>query len=100
MAIKKKPPILNHHDIRELKDKLHHLKPAIVIDNKGLTDEIFQDIDSALNDFELIKIRTHTDSSEELITIADEICSKTKAALVQTIGFIIAIYRKNLLVEE
>jgi len=91
---------LNHHDIRGLKEKLHNLKPTVVIDNRGLTEETFQAIDHALNSDELIKIRTHASSSEELIAIAEEICEKVKAALIQTFGYIIAIYRKNILPEE
>ncbi|MDR1057678.1 MAG: YhbY family RNA-binding protein [Coxiellaceae bacterium] len=91
---------LNSHNIRELKEKLHNLKPTIVIDDKGLTEEIFQEIDHALNKDELIKIRTHTDSSEELSTIAEKICHKVKATLIQILGYIIAIYRKNVQPEE
>lgn len=100
MTDNKKSLTLNPHDMRELKNQLHHLKPAIVIDDSGLTDEVFQDIDRALNESELVKIRTHANSSEELVTIADEICTKAKAILVQTIGYIIAVYRKNVLIED
>jgi RNA-binding protein len=91
---------LNSHDLRELKSQLHHLKPAVVIDNGGLTDRIVQDIDLALTESELIKIRTHANNSKELSTIANEVCNKAEAILVQTIGYIIAIYRRNLVVEE
>ena len=91
---------LKPHDIRELKGKLHTVKPSVVIHNSDITHEIIQTIEQELNSNELIKIRTHVDSSEELATIAEEICSKTKAALIQTIGFIIAIYRENLVTEE
>jgi RNA-binding protein len=91
---------LQPHVIREMKGKLHQLKPMVVIDNNGLTDELFKEIDQALNDNELIKIRTLANSSEELSAIAEKVCVKAKAVLIQTIGQIIAVYRKNLQVEE
>ncbi len=100
MTDNKKSPALNTHDLRELKNQLHHLKPAVVITEAGLTNAVFQDIEQALVESELIKIRTNASSSEELTTIADEICAKVKAVLVQTMGYIIAVYRKNVLVEE
>ena len=100
MISKKTLPTLNPHDIRELKSKLHHLKPVVIIGNKGLTDAVTQEIDRALNDHELIKVRADVKNSEELATIADAICAKTKSTLIQTIGHIIAVYRKNLQAEE
>ena len=100
MTAKKTVVSLDPHEIRELKNQLHNLKPAIIIENDGLTDTVIQEIDNALTDNELIKVRTHATTSEELVTIAEEICSKTKAALIQTIGYIVAIYRKNPQVEE
>jgi len=99
MTTKKTSPI-NSQDLRELKNKLHHLKPIVIIDNNmGLSDAVFQEIEQALNEHELIKIRTHTNTREDLNILAEAICAKTKASIVQTIGYIIAIYRKNLIEE-
>lgn len=97
----KKQSILAPQDIRELRSKVHHLKPIVIIGNNGLTDAVIQEIDHALNDHELIKIRVHIkDNKEELAKITSEICTKTQATLIQTIGHIVAIYRKNLQIEE
>ena len=101
MIEKIKPPILTPHDIRELKGKIHHLKPIVIIGNNGLTPAVIQEIDRALNDHELIKIRVHVkDSKEELAKTTQEICAKTNATLIQTIGHIASVYRKNLQSEE
>lgn len=91
---------LSSHDLRDLRGKLHHLKPTVIVGDNGLTDAVIAEIDRALSDHELIKIRAHVDNSEELVTIADTICSKTTAVLVQIIGHIVAIYRKNPQTEE
>ena len=101
MAKKIKQPVLTSQDIRELRSKLHHLKPVIIIGNNGLTDAVIQEINRALNDHELIKIRTQIkDRKKELTQVIQEICTKTDAALIQVIGHIVAIYRKNLQPED
>ena len=101
MTKKIKQPILAAQDIRELKGKIHHLKPIVIIGNNGLTEAVIQEIDRALNDHELIKIRANVkDGKEALTKITQEICTKTNATLIQTIGHIIAVYRKNLQNED
>lgn len=96
MAKKIKQITLTPQNIRELRSKIHHLKPVVIIGNNGLTESVIQEIDRALNDHELIKIRVHVkDKKDELIKITQEICTKTNATLIQFIGHIIAVYRKN-----
>lgn len=87
--------VLSQQDIRGLKSRLHQLRPAVVINNNGLDNWTYQNIDLALDSNELIKIRTHINGSEELRKVAHTICSSLKATLIQTVGHIIAIYRKN-----
>jgi len=86
---------LTPQDIRSLKNKVHHLKPIVIVGNKGLTDTVIQEIDRALDDHELMKIRIHTQNREELTKNTTDICTKTNAILIHSIGHIIAIYRKN-----
>ena len=87
---------LTPQNIRSLKAKVHHLKPVVIVGNKGLTDMVIQEIDHALDDHELMKIRIHTQNREELTKNTTDICTKTNAILIHSIGHIIAIYRKNL----
>ena len=86
---------LTPQDIRSLKNKVHHLKPVVIVGNKGLTDMVIQEIDRALYDHELMKIRIHTQNREELAKNITDICTKTNVILIHSIGHIIAIYRKN-----
>ena len=86
---------LTPQNIRNLKSKVHHLKPIVIVGNKGLTDMVIQEIDRALDDHELIKIRIHTQDREALATAISDICTKTNAKLIHSIGHIIAIYRKT-----
>jgi RNA-binding protein len=81
---------------RELKSQLHALKPIVIIGDNGLTDNVLAEIERALNDHELIKIRlSEAATSEKRDQIAAQICETTRATLIQTIGWIIAIYRKS-----
>ena len=91
---------LSRQDIRILKDQLYQLRPCVVINGSGLDTWAVQNIDMALESNELIKIRTHASNRDELLKIANEICSSLKATLIQVVGYIIAIYRKNPELEE
>ncbi|MCL5260618.1 MAG: ribosome assembly RNA-binding protein YhbY [Gammaproteobacteria bacterium] len=95
MAKSKLKQTLLPHEIRELRSMLHHLKPVVIIGQNGLSSAVVLETDRALTDHELIKIRLNIEDREVRTKIATEICEKTKAALIQTIGHIIAIYRKN-----
>jgi RNA-binding protein len=86
---------LTPQNIRSLKAKVHHLKPIVIVGNKGLTDMVIQEIDRALDDHELMKIRIHTQNREDLAKNTADICTKTNAILIHSIGHIVAIYRKN-----
>jgi len=80
---------------RELKAQSHSLKPTIIVGNNGLTDAVLSEIHRALEDHELIKIRFNEKDRELREEIVTKICKKNKAVLIQSIGHIIAIYRKS-----
>lgn len=83
-------------NIKELAVKVHKLKPIVTIGSKGLTDAVQLEIDRALEDHELIKIRIVGGDKEYRGQITDQICQKQNALLVKKIGHIIAIFRKSL----
>lgn len=100
MAKKKQKPTLSSQEVRILRSQLHHLKPVVIIGNNGLSTAVLQEINRALDDHELIKIRTNLADRGERSKVSCEICDKLAASLIQTIGQIIAIYRKNPNMEE
>lgn len=79
----------------ELKRKAHSLKPIILIGDKGLTENVHAEIDRGLKDHELIKIKMHVKERDEKKTMRDEIIATHSAQLIQQIGHVIVIYRKN-----
>ncbi|MDI9818947.1 MULTISPECIES: ribosome assembly RNA-binding protein YhbY [unclassified Legionella] len=78
-----------------LKAKAHHLKPVVLLGAKGLTPAIIEEANIALTTHELIKIKISGVEREEKQQIANELCQQLSAELVQLIGNIIVVYRKN-----
>ena len=79
-----------------LKARAHALKPVVLIGNQGLTPAVSKEIDRALHDHELIKIRVASNDRELRRALISEICAAQQAELVQLIGNIGVLFRKNL----
>jgi len=80
---------------RALKAKAHHLKPVIIIGQKGLTQAVQLEIERALIDHELIKIKVNASDKQERQAMVDEICQERGAMLIQIIGSMATIYRES-----
>jgi RNA-binding protein len=70
----------------------HHLKPVVII-SKGLTANVLAELDRALDDHELIKIRVNAADREEKQQLIADICAKTRAELIQTAGHVALLFR-------
>lgn len=79
---------------REYRGIAHHLKPVIIIGDKGLTEGLQQELDRALNDHELIKIKVASPDREQRQEAVAALCEASGAELVQTIGKIAVIMRR------
>lgn len=81
--------------IQTLKKQSHHLQPVILLGSNGLTDNVNTEIERALYDHELIKIKLHVKDKAEKSALAKAICEQHGAALITQIGHVIAIYKKS-----
>lgn len=84
-----------NHDIKQLRAIGHKLKPVVTIAGNGLTEGVIAELDRALNDHELIKIKLVVGSREARSTVAADICDRSGAEMVQSIGNIIMILRRT-----
>lgn len=84
---------LDNKTRRQYRSIGHQLNPVVII-AKGLSENVLAEINRALSDHELIKIRVVTDNREAKIAVINEICESQNAELVQVIGKIALIYRK------
>lgn len=79
---------------KQLKAQAHALNPVVMIGQAGLTEAVIKEINIALDVHELIKIRIRAERDERQ-DISQQICAATTAELVQSIGQIAVLYRKN-----
>lgn len=79
---------------KHLKSQAHQLKPVVIIGANGLTEAVHQELERALDDHELIKIRISSQEREDRKLITDAIVEHHGAELISKIGHIIVIYRK------
>lgn len=87
--------MLSKQQITALKAQAHHLHPVVMVGQKGLTDAVIRETDTALRAHELIKVRVFSDEREERVAICDELCMAVGAQLVQHIGKLLVLYREN-----
>jgi RNA-binding protein len=86
---------LDNQTRRALKQQAHHLKPVVMLGQAGLTEGVLAEVERALFDHELIKVRiTGYDRDKRDAQVA-EIARQTNAALVQRIGNVAVLYRKR-----
>ncbi len=71
----------------------HNLTPVVIIAQKGITENIHDEIERALKDHELIKLKMVTANRSDKRALTESICSEFKAQCVQSIGHIILLYR-------
>ena len=78
-----------------LRQQAHHLKPIVWAGQQGITENLINEIEQALEQHELIKIKLRLGEREERDAGIEEICDKTNAASVQRVGNILTLYKKN-----
>ncbi len=80
---------------QQLKADAHHLKPVILLGNKGLTPAVIEETNIALLAHELIKVKINGAEKSDRQLIAEEMCNTLHATLIQLIGSTAIIYRTN-----
>lgn len=71
----------------------HNLRPIVTVAGNGLSDNVLAEIDRALTDHELIKIKLAIIDRDARKQAVVSLCEKTKADVVQEIGKVALIFR-------
>ncbi len=87
--------MLTSKDKRALRQQAHHLKPVIIIGSKGLTPEVNNEINIALEAHELIKIKINDHDRDEIKVMVPQLCADNHAEHVQTMGHTVTIWRES-----
>ncbi len=93
--MKKKAPELNKKQRQFLRGKAHHLKPAAMIGQQGLTDTLFKAVNEVLTIHELIKVKMQPTAEVDRQEAGEQLAKKCHANPVQIIGKTIILYRPN-----
>lgn len=84
----------SNQDKKHLRRLGHNLKPVVTVAGNGLSENVSAEIDRALNDHELIKIKLVTEDRNDKQALTDAICKNNRAQLIQSIGHVILVFRK------
>lgn len=85
---------MNPIEKKKLKAQAHPLNPVVMIGQSGLTPAVINEINLALDVHELIKVKVRAERDERTV-IREQICTETHAELIQSIGQVVVLYRKN-----
>ena len=86
---------LSKNQAKFLRAKCHDLKAVIMLGQKGLTEEVLNELEIALTHHELVKIKLSVDDREACKQMIAEICDKSQSVEVQSIGKTLSVYRVN-----
>ncbi len=85
---------MNKQAIKFLRGISHDLSPVVMIADKGLTENVMNEIDICLNTHELIKIKIRMDKQTRTDFIKT-ILNDTGATKIHSIGQTLTIFRAN-----
>ncbi len=85
---------LNQKQIKHLRTLGHSLSPIVTVADRGLVETVVTAIEEALDIHELVKVKVRQ-QREQRTALYEEICQKTGAIQVQTIGMVLLIYRPS-----
>ena len=73
----------------------HNLKPIVTVAGNGLSPAVLSELERALDDHELIKVKIAVGDREIKKAVVKDILTKTGAVLAQQIGNVALILRRN-----
>ena len=76
-----------------LRAKSYSLKPVVLIGQRGISDAVLSEIETALESHELMKVRFGEADREERRKLASVISESAGAELVQQIGRVAVFFR-------
>ena len=85
---------LTSQQIRYLRGLTHALQPVVMVADKGLSENVMVEIESALQHHELVKIKLRADRDTRTAWIK-RICEQCSAEKVHVIGQVACFFRRN-----
>jgi RNA-binding protein len=73
----------------------HNLNPVVTIAGNGLSEAVLEELNRALDDHELIKVKIAIGERDMRALAIDEMVKATNSELIQKIGKVALIVRRN-----
>jgi RNA-binding protein len=73
----------------------HNLEPVVLVGQNGISPNLVAEMQRALNDHELVKVRARVGDRELRDAILDELAKSTGAEIIQRVGHVGLYYRRN-----
>ena len=81
---------------RSLRAAGHHLSPVVQVGKEGVTEAVLAQIDQALLDHELIKVKSGTETPEDRFATAEAVAAGAEGSqLAQILGRTLLLYRRH-----
>ena len=87
--------MLNKEQIKYLKSLAHALKPVVWVGQHGLSDNLMEEINSALDHHEIVKITIRVGDREVRDSSIEAISTQTSSEVIHKIGNVITLYRQK-----
>ena len=87
--------MLRRSQVAFLRSRAHGCKPIVRLGQRGLTDAVVDELERALTDHELVKIRIAAGSRSERRNLLSDLCTRTGAEPVQQLGATATLFRRN-----
>ncbi len=89
------PTALSNPQKRYLRGLAHDLKPVLLVGAKGVTPSVLAELDSALEQHELIKVRVAAGDRDEREEWIGALVDGSDASLAGRIGHVAILYRRR-----
>lgn len=86
---------LSRPQIKHLVTLAHNLKPVIMVGQNGITENLLNELDIALNFHELVKIKIAGEDRESKNEMINLLIDKSSAEKVQAIGKTLTLFKRN-----
>jgi RNA-binding protein len=80
---------------RFLRGQAHDLRAMLQVGGKGITDALVTEVENALEQHELIKVKIAAEDREARDAMIGELAQRAGAALVQRIGHTAVLYKPS-----
>lgn len=80
---------------RQLRAMAHHYKPIVTVGHAGVSEQLIDNLKTALNDHELVKVKVLSSYTDPIEDIAITLAKESQSACIQQIGRILVFYKEH-----